>query len=140
VTLAPSQSTLLTGALIFAFILFLAARNRLRVYGAALFGGAGTGLSSSSPIPAPQAGAATSAPSVAPATPSATVTNTPADAAPLVKQTVAPIPGAAISTLHSPTAILTDAMNAANGGQAQTYASALNNAIQLAAPIGAFGF
>ena len=122
-TLAPSQSTLLTGALIFAFILFLAARNRLRVYGAALFGGA-----------------ATSAPSVAPATPSATVTNTPADAAPLVKQTVAPIPGAAISTLHSPTAILTDAMNAANGGQAQTYASALNNAIQLAAPIGAFGF
>lgn len=122
-----NQSTLIGGALIFTFLLFLASRNRLATYASVLWGS-----SPAAPI-APHASADAPAAAVSAATPSTAAATQPATVAP-ASASVAPKAAAAPSS--SPV----QQLEAAFGSNVQSYASSLNQAAQLAAPLGLLGF
>jgi len=108
-----SNSSLITGALIFAFILFLAARNRLGAYASVLFGSA----------------SATTAPASKTATTGATPANSTSGNA--TSAAVAPSATQALKNAF---------LSVGNGVTSQQFSSALEDAAGMSAPAGVLGF
>jgi hypothetical protein len=105
-----NNSSLLTGALVFAFILFLASRNRLGTYAAVVWGKPSGGDSSSSAsgatpsVSSPNAVGTSAAPSATPAKTSGTMTPNPGTAIDVLKNAYVQM-GGGIATQDFSTAL-----------------------------------
>jgi hypothetical protein len=137
-----TNSNLIVGALLFAFVLFLAANKRLGTYAQILWGSSGGNATASAPPSTGQAVAA-NANNAATGVVSSASTTASNSATPVINNVVggasAPsVPGATQSTQLSPTAQLEAAFKQAATQNSTSYASELEAAVSLGGE--AFGF